>query len=162
MPHGPLPMTLLWAARIAALGTFIALLCLFGSGGTYVERTEGLDAHAMSAIAFHVFTGALAAVAVTLAGTRRRPGDGVAAILAVLLFAWSFGQASLGAYDTVALHIVGALATAMGVTWLLHWSFKRLSTGSDESTHFSTDESTQVSAQGQEASNDAPEHRTDT
>jgi apolipoprotein N-acyltransferase len=93
----------------------------FITAGQLIQRQHLVDVHGYAAIALHVSSGVLALALIGLAQSTRR-GWG-AAILAVVLFAYTFLQAYLGEGRTLYLHIPGALLVAGASVWLTAWLF---------------------------------------
>ncbi|WP_375430667.1 hypothetical protein [uncultured Friedmanniella sp.] len=97
-------------AVLDVLFQFVTAGQLFPSGGP-----DGL--HAAGAIALHVVSG-IAAIAAVLLWRQGRTTIGVAA-LAVVVFGYGFVQAAIGGYDTLYIHVPGAMLLTAGVVWLL-------------------------------------------
>ena len=114
-PAGPL----LPALRIFAALAVVAVLWQFVTAGQLLPRgSEGAETgHAAGAIVLHVVSG-LAAVAAVVLWRQGVVSLGLAA-LAVVVFAFGFLQAALGGYDSLYVHIPGAMLLTAGVVWLL-------------------------------------------
>ncbi len=112
-PSGPLVTALTVFAALAVLAVlsqFITAGQLFPSGGPQ-------EAHAAGAIVLHVVSG-LAAVAAVVLWRQGVVGVGLAA-LAVVVFGFGFLQAALGGYESLYVHVPGAMILTAGVVWLL-------------------------------------------
>lgn len=119
--------TLILTARGSAIATLAAALLLFVSAGIKVQvgipaRSEtGLDVHGVAAILIHITTGllAVALIGLSLATARHR----LVAVVASAVFLYTFVQAILGNWATLAAHIAGSLAVVIGSVWLAAWLF---------------------------------------
>lgn len=97
-------------AVLNVLLQFITAGQLFPSGGP-------VGLHEAGAIVLHVLSG-LAAIAAVLLWRQGRASLGLAA-LAILVFVYTFVQAAIGGYDSLAVHIPGAMILTAGAVWLL-------------------------------------------
>ena len=95
----------------------LTVLYQFVTAGQLLPQGGPAELHGGGAIALHVFSG-LAALTAVLLRRRGHTGSGVA-VLAVLVFLATFVQAALGGYDSLAVHIPGAMLLTVGVVWLL-------------------------------------------
>ena len=114
-PAGPL----LTALRVFAALAVVAVLWQFVTAGQLLPRgSEGAETgHAAGAIVLHVVSGLAAVAAVVL--WRQGVVSLALAALAVVVFAFGFLQAALGGYDSLYVHIPGAMLLTAGVVWLL-------------------------------------------
>lgn len=108
-----------WVRAFQAFAALALLTVLFQfvTAGQLLPQGGPAGLHGGGAIVLHVFTG-LAALTAVLLRRRHQTGTGVAA-LAVLVFLATFVQAALGGYDSLAVHIPGAMLLTVGVVWLL-------------------------------------------
>ncbi|MGI3784302.1 MAG: hypothetical protein ACRYG2_26380 [Janthinobacterium lividum] len=97
-------------AVLVVLWQFITAGQLFGKGGGPEE------AHAAGAIVLHVVSG-LAAVAAVLLWRRGEVPVWLAG-LAVVVFGFGFLQAALGGFQTLYVHVPGAMILTAGTVWL--------------------------------------------
>lgn len=97
------------------LAQFITAGELFPSGGP-------AELHAAGAIVLHIISGLAAVVAVVL--WRQRTVSPGLMILAVLVFGYTFVQAAIGGYQTLYVHVPGAMLLTGGVVWLLVWTLR--------------------------------------
>ncbi len=95
---------------LVVLFQFVTAGQLFPSGGP-----DGL--HAAGAIVLHVVSG-LAAICAVVLWRQGRLSLAVVA-LAVIVFGYSFIQAAIGGYQSLYVHVPGAMLMAAGVVWLL-------------------------------------------
>jgi hypothetical protein len=112
-PAGALLLALKVLAGLAVatvLSQFVTAGQLFPSGGP-------LLAHQAGAIVLHVVSGLAAVCAVLL--WRRGVVDVRLAALAAVVFALGLVQAAMGGYDTLYVHIPGAMLLTTGVVWFL-------------------------------------------
>lgn len=100
---------------LSVLAQFITAGQLFPSGGPE-------ELHAAGAIVLHVISGLTAVVAVVL--WRQGTISLGLMILAVLVFGYTFVQAAIGGYQTLYIHVPGAMLLTGGVVWLLVWSLR--------------------------------------
>lgn len=107
------------ALRVFAGLAVLVVLWQFVTAGQLLpkESSGALTAHQAGAIVLHVTSG-LAAVAAVLLWRRGAVGIRLAA-LAVVVFAFTFVQAALGGYQTLYVHVPGAMLLTTGVVWLL-------------------------------------------
>ena len=97
------------------LAQFVTAGQLFPSGGPQ-------ELHAAGAIVLHVISGLAAVVAVVL-WRQGRASLGLM-ILAVLVFGYTFVQAAIGGYQTLYVHVPGAMLLTGAVVWLLVWTLR--------------------------------------
>ncbi len=97
------------------LAQFITAGQLFPSGGPD-------ELHAAGAIVLHVISG-LAAVAAVIVWRQGRIGIGIT-VLAIVVFGYTFIQAAIGGYNTLYVHVPGAMLLTAGVVWLFVWSLR--------------------------------------
>lgn len=108
---------LLPALRVFAALAVLTVLSQFVTAGQLFPSGGPLLAHQAGAIVLHVVSG-LAAVCAVLLWRRGAVGVGLAALAAVV-FAFGLVQAAMGGYDTLYVHIPGAMLLTTGVVWLL-------------------------------------------
>jgi hypothetical protein len=109
----------LLTARFFALVTVAVVVVLFGTAGALVQAGELKEVHGAAAIVLHVVTGGLT---VALAGLAYSRGRGWwAAVVAAVIFAFSFVQAALGEEATLRIHIPCSLLIVAGSIWLTVW-----------------------------------------
>jgi hypothetical protein len=72
------------------------------------------------ALVLHVVSGLTAVAAIACHRVRKAPVW--PAVLAVVVFVFSFVQAYLGDDETLYLHVPGALILTVGSVWVLAWS----------------------------------------
>ncbi|GAA3561486.1 hypothetical protein GCM10022197_16400 [Microlunatus spumicola] len=102
-------------AVLNVLYQFVTAGQLFPNGGPE-------EAHAAGAIVLHVLSGLAAIVAVLLWRQQRlgvRP-----MVLAVVVFAYTFLQAYWGGYDSLWIHVPGAMLLTVGVVWVFFTSLR--------------------------------------
>lgn len=112
-----------WSLAVKVMGV-VTVLVLGGSyitAGQLVQDHKLEELHGSFAVGLHVVTGVFALCLVILAVTSR--AHVWAAVLGVLVFAFTFVQAQLGSDDTLYLHIPGALIITVGTVLLAAWSF---------------------------------------
>ena len=102
-------------AVVNVLVQFVTAGQLFPNGGP--EET-----HAAGAIVLHVLSG-LAAVAAVLLWRQQQLGVR-AMVLAVVVFGYTFLQAYWGGYDTLWIHVPGAMLLTVGVVWVFFTSLR--------------------------------------
>lgn len=102
-------------AVVNVLVQFITAGQLFPNGGPD-------EIHAAGAIVLHVLSG-LAAIAAVLLWRQGRVSLATAA-LAAIVFAYTFLQAYWGGYDSLWIHIPGAMLLTVGVVWVLFTSLR--------------------------------------
>ena len=100
----------------------VNVLVQFLSAGQLVSGGEAEQAHGTGAIVLHVLSG-IAAIAAVVLWRQGRASLGLAA-LAVVVFGYTFVQAALGEYASLAVHVPGAMILTVGVVWLLIASFR--------------------------------------
>ncbi|SEQ59731.1 hypothetical protein [Microlunatus flavus] len=110
---------LVTALRVFAALAAVVVLWQFVTAGQLLPRgSEGAETgHAAGAIVLHVVSG-LAAIAAVVLWRQGVVSLGLAALAAVV-FAFGFLQAALGGYDSLYVHIPGAMLLTTGVVWLL-------------------------------------------
>lgn len=97
------------------LAQFITAGQLFPVGGPE-------ELHAAGAIVLHVISGLAAVVAVVL--WRQGKVSLGLMILTVLVFGYTFVQAAIGGYQTLYIHVPGAMLLTGGVVWVLVWTLR--------------------------------------
>lgn len=108
---------LLRVLQVSAGLAVVNVLVQFLTAGQLITSGEAGQAHSTGAIVLHVFSG-LAAIAAVVLWRQGRASVGLA-VLAVVVFAYTFVQAALGDYGSVAVHVPGAMLLTAGVVWLL-------------------------------------------
>jgi len=102
-------------AVVNVLYQFVTAGQLFPNGGPG-------EAHGAGAIVLHVISG-LAAISAVLLWRQQRLGVR-AMVLAVVVFAYSFLQAYWGGYDSLWIHVPGAMLLTVGVVWVFFTSLR--------------------------------------
>ena len=106
----------LLTSRFFAVATIVVVVALFGTAGALVQSGELKEVHGASAIVLHVVAGGLM---VALAGLAYSRGRGWwSAVVAFVILAFSFLQASLGEGSTLRFHVPGSLVIVLGTAWL--------------------------------------------
>ncbi|OAN40403.1 hypothetical protein A4X20_14280 [Mycolicibacterium iranicum] len=116
----------LLTSRVFAVATIVVIVALFGTAGALVQAGELKEVHGASAIVLHVVTGGLTVALAGLAYSRGRAWW--SAVVAVVILAFSFVQASLGEGPTLRFHVVGSLVIVIGTVWLTVWLFSAAAT----------------------------------
>lgn len=111
----------LTAYRLFAVLTLVVVCVSFGTAGVLVQEGRAEDVHGYAAIALHIATGGLTVALAALVYERRRLWWTVA--VALVLFIYTFIQATLGEGATMSLHIPGALLVTAASVWLAGWLF---------------------------------------
>lgn len=113
----PAPTPLVRGLQIFAALAVVNVLFQFITAGQLFPSGGPDELHAAGAIVLHVFSG-LAAICAFLLWRQGRITLGLAALAAVV-FAYTFVQAAIGGYDTLYIHVPGAMLLTAGVVWLL-------------------------------------------
>lgn len=113
-------LTVLRTLQVASVLTVANVAVLFVTAGEMLPRGGPVQIHAAGAIVLHVLTGVVAVAAI--AWFRPLGGPLWPALLATLVFGASFVQAYFGAWNSLAVHIPGALLLTVGAVWLAAWS----------------------------------------
>ena len=100
----------------AALAVLVVLWQFVTAGQLFSQDGGPVEAHEAGAIVLHVVSG-LAAIAAVLLWRQGAVAAWVAA-LAVVVFAFGFLQAALGGFDTLYVHVPGAMILTGGTVWL--------------------------------------------
>lgn len=108
---------LLRALQVFAGLAVVNVLVQFLTAGQLLSSGASKQLHGTGAIVLHVISG-LAAIAAVLLWRQGRASLGLAA-LAVVVFGYTFVQAALGDYASLAVHVPGAMILTAGVIWLL-------------------------------------------
>lgn len=117
------PTTLLRALQVfAGLAVLVVLFQFITAGQLLTSRGPG-ELHAAGAIVLHVFSGVAAICAVLL--WRRDQVSVRLAALAAAVFVFTFVQAAIGGYDSLYIHVPGAMLLTAGVVWLLVATLRR-------------------------------------
>jgi uncharacterized membrane protein len=108
-----------WLRAFQAFAALAVLTVLyqFVTAGQLLPQGGPGQAHAGGAIVLHVFSGLAAVAAVVL--WRRGQASRAVAVLAVVVFLATFVQAAIGGYDSLYVHVPGAMLLTAGVVWLL-------------------------------------------
>lgn len=113
-----------WALRVTV--SVLALLFVVQglTGGEYLVGNEAVMEllHGPGAIAIHIVSGLQMVVAAALWGVGGGPLWPT--VLSALVFGVSFGQAALGAGDTLDYHIPLAMVLLIAITWVLVWAWR--------------------------------------
>jgi hypothetical protein len=112
--------TPLRALQVLASLSVLSLLWQFVTAGQLFPRGGPEEMHSWGAVVLHVLTGAAAVAAAWHA--RSTGGPWWPAVLAAVVFALTFVQASVGGRDTLWIHVPGAMVLTVGAVWLLAWS----------------------------------------
>jgi hypothetical protein len=107
--------------RVTAVLTVLNLAYQFITAGQLFGANPPGGLHAFGALTLHLFSG-LAAIATVLLWRRGGVPAWLAA-LAIVSFLLTFVQAALGGYDTLAVHIPGAMVLTATAVWLTVASF---------------------------------------
>lgn len=108
-------------ARVFAVATVLVIVGLFGTAGALVQAGELKEVHGAAAIVLHVVSGGLMVALAGLAYSRQ--SGWWAAVVAGVVFVYSFVQAALGEGTTLAIHVPGSLLIVAGTIWLTGWLF---------------------------------------
>lgn len=114
---------LLRALQAFAALAVVNVLVQFLTAGQLLSSGESEQLHGTGAIVLHVLSG-LAAIAAVVLWRQGHASLGLAA-LAVVVFGYTFVQAALGEYASLAVHVPGAMILAAGAVWLLIASLRR-------------------------------------
>jgi hypothetical protein len=111
------PGPLLTGLKVTAVLAVLTVLWQFITAGQLFGQDGGpQEAHAAGAIVLHVVSGLAAVAAVLL--WRRGAVPAWLALLAVVVFGFGFLQAALGGYQTLYVHVPGAMILTAGTVWL--------------------------------------------
>jgi hypothetical protein len=110
------------AFRVLAALAVLTVLWQFITAGQLLPQGGPQEAHAAGAIVLHVVSGLAAIVAVLL--WRRQQLSLFAAGLAVVVFGYTFLQAWWGGYDSLWIHVPGAMVLTVGVVWVVFTSLR--------------------------------------
>jgi hypothetical protein len=108
---------LLRAFQVSSALAVLTVLYQFVTAGELLPKGGPRQLHAAGAVVLHVFSG-LAAIAAVVLARRRQVTRGVA-VLGVVVFLATFVQAAVGGYDSLYVHVPGAMLLTVGVVWLL-------------------------------------------
>ena len=111
------PTTLLRGLQVLAALAVLNVLYQFVTAGQLISGNAPVDAHGIGAIGLHVLSGLTALTAVLL--WRRGQVTRGLAVLAVVVFLFTFLQAYLGSHGSLTVHVPGAMLLTAGVTWVL-------------------------------------------
>lgn len=113
--------TTLRALQISAVLAVLSLAWQFVTAGQLFPKGGSVELHSAGAIVLHVLTG----VVTIAAGLhwRRTSGPVWPTVLAAVVFVLTFVQAYTGGYDTLWIHIPGAMVLTVGSVWLAVWAF---------------------------------------
>lgn len=111
------PGFLVPALRATAALAVLTVLFQFVTAGQLFPKPGPIEAHEAGAIVLHVMSG-LAAICAVLLWRRGALGLGLAALAAVV-FVLGFVQAAVGGYQTLYVHVPGAMLLSAGSVWLL-------------------------------------------
>lgn len=116
------PSGLVRAFQVLAALAVLNVLAQFITAGQLFPNGGPQTAHAAGAIVLHVLSG-LAAVTAVLLWRQQRLGVR-SMVLAVVVFAYTFLQAYWGGYDSLYIHIPGAMLLTVGVVCVLVTSLR--------------------------------------
>lgn len=107
--------------QISAVLAVLSLAWQFVTAGQLFPQGGSVELHSAGAIVLHVLTG----VVTIAAGLhwRRTSGPVWPTVLAAVVFVLTFVQAYTGGYDTLWIHIPGAMVLTVGSVWLTVWAF---------------------------------------
>jgi hypothetical protein len=111
------PTPLLRALQVFAGLAVLVVLFQFITAGQLLTSRGPDELHAAGAIVLHVFSGVAAICAVVL--WRQDRVSLRLAVLAAVVFVFTFVQAAIGGYDSLYIHVPGAMLLTAGVVWLL-------------------------------------------
>lgn len=113
--------TMLRALQVSALLAVANLAWQFVTAGQLFPEQGSDDLHAGGAIVLHVLTGVVAIAA----GLHWRHARGPVwpTVLAAVVFVLTFVQAYTGGYDTLWIHVPGAMVLTVGSVWVAVWAF---------------------------------------
>ena len=111
------------ALRATALLSVLGLAWQFLTAGQLFGDDGPETLHAAGAIVLHVLSGLAAVCAVLL--WRRGGAPAWLPGLAAVVFVLTFVQAAVGGYDTLWVHVPGAMVLTVGAVWVLAWAFTR-------------------------------------
>ena len=114
-------LALLRALQVFAVLSVLNLAWQFFTAGRLFPGP--VDIHAAGAIVLHVTSG-LTAIAAGVLWLRTRTSVWPA-VVAVVVFVYSFIQAYTGDRSSLAIHIPGAMLLVVGATYVMVWSFGR-------------------------------------
>ncbi len=117
------PTPLLRAFQVGAALVVLNVFFQFVTAGQLFPSGGPDEAHAAGAIVLHVLSGLTAIAAVLL--WRQGVVTLGAAVLAVVVFAYSFVQAAIGGYRSLYVHVPGAMLLTAGAVWLLVIALRR-------------------------------------
>jgi hypothetical protein len=107
---------LLQGLRVTAVLTVLNVAYQSVTAGQLLGVGAPVALHAAGAVTLHAFSGLAAIAAVLL--WRRGGAPAWLAALAVVSFVLTFVQAALGGYETLDLHIPGAMVLTVAAVWL--------------------------------------------
>jgi hypothetical protein len=110
------PRPLLRALQVLAGLAVLTVLFQFVTAGQLFPSGGPGELHAAGAIVLHVVSG-LATICAFFLWRQGRITLGLAA-LTFGVFVWGFVQAAIGGYDTLYVHVPGAMVLTAGVVWL--------------------------------------------
>lgn len=112
-----------WALRVTVSVLALLFVAQGLTGGEYLVGNEAVMGllHGPGAIAVHIVSGLQLVIAAVLRGVAGGPLWPTA--LSALVFGVSFGQAALGAGDTLDYHIPLAMLLLIAVTAVLGWAW---------------------------------------
>lgn len=110
------------ALQVLAALSVLNVLVQFISAGRLFPSGGPQELHAAGAIVLHVISGLAAVVAVVL--WRQNKVSLGLMVLAVLVFGYTFVQAAIGGYQTLYIHVPGAMLLTGGVVWLMVWTLR--------------------------------------
>ncbi|MEO6881829.1 MAG: hypothetical protein ABI181_12900 [Mycobacteriaceae bacterium] len=113
--------TTLRALQVSAVLAVVNLAWQFVTAGQLFPQQGSDELHAGGAILLHVLTGVVAIAA--WLHWRNTSGPGWPTVLAAVVFVLSFVQAYTGGYDTLWIHVPGAMVLTVGSVWVAVWAF---------------------------------------
>jgi uncharacterized membrane protein len=110
------------AFQILSALAVLNVLVQFITAGQLLPQGGPAEAHGAGAIVLHVLSG-LAAIVAVLLWRQQRLGVR-AVVLAAVVFAFSFLQAYWGGYNSLWIHVPGAMLLTVGVVWVFFTSLR--------------------------------------
>ena len=108
--------TLRRALQVAAVLTVLSVGFQYVTAGQLFPEGGPEELHAGGAVVLHVLSGLTALAAVLL--WRRQGAPASLAVLAAVVFVFTFVQASTGGRDHLAVHVPGAMVLTVGAVWV--------------------------------------------
>lgn len=113
--------TTLRALQVSAVLAVLSVAWQFVTAGQLFPEGGPKDLHSGGAIVLHILTGVVAIVA--WLHRRNTSGPVWPTVLGAVVFVLSFVQAYTGGYDTLWIHVPGAMVLTVGSVWVAVWAF---------------------------------------